>query len=530
MDNNKVIRTLSRAYFCVYCVNLETHSYEEVYATDYTRDVIPSSGNSDEVFSKCVLPEIYEQFYRELELLADFDQIVKELSHTDLFSIECKTKVIGWIRIDVMAADRNEKGEATMLLVAGKNIDAEKADELEAREEMKAAYNEANRANAQKSAFIAKMSHDIRTPMNAILGMATIAEKHLDDREKVQYCMDTINEAGRHLLALINEVLDVTKIETGRIELVRDYFTISGLLDNVLKMMTPLSDAKEQMLVLNMTGVIHKSVAGDRTRLEEIITNIVSNAIKYTYDKGLISIDITEEPVSDTEADYVFKVKDSGIGMSKEFQKHLFEAFSREDDEYINKSEGTGLGLTIAKKYIEAMDGTISFKSEKGHGSEFCVRIRLELQDINENEYHDTDEESRLDELDYSGKRALLVEDNDLNAEIGRELLEMAGLTIERAVNGADAVNMFTASPTDYYDIIFMDVMMPVMSGYDATIAIRGSGRKDSSKVPIIAMTANAFASDIREALEAGMNDHIAKPIDNEVLVKTLKKYLEEEQ
>ncbi len=530
MDNNKVIRTLSRAYFCVYCVDLGTHSYEEVYATDYIKDVIPSNGNSDEMFSKCVLPEVYEQFYDDLGILADTDRIVKELSHSDSFSIECKTKVIGWINVEVMAADRNENGDATMLLVAGRNIDAEKADEIEAREEMKAAYNVANRANAQKSDFIAKMSHDIRTPMNAILGMTTIAEKHMGEKEKVQYCIDTINDAGRHLLALINEIMDVTKIESGKIELVRDYFTISGLLDNVLKMMTPLSDAKDQMLVLNMTGVTHKFVIGDRTRLEEIITNIVSNAIKYTYDKGLISIDITEEEVSDTESDYIFKVKDSGIGMSKEFQKHLFDAFSREDDEYINKSEGTGLGLTIAKKYIEAMDGSISFKSEKGHGSEFCVKIRLELQETGEDEYHDTDEEFKLDKLDYSGKRALLVEDNDLNAEIGRELLEMAGLTIERAVNGADAVNMFTASPTDYYDIIFMDVMMPVMNGYDATIAIRGSGRRDSSNVPIIAMTANAFASDIREALEAGMNDHIAKPIDNEFLVKTLRKYLGPEQ
>ncbi len=528
MDNSKVIRTLSKAYFCVYCVNLETHEYEEVYAKDYVKDLIPSGGNSYEALIQDVLPRIYEQYYDDVKKLGDVENTIKELTHTDLFSIECQTKMIGWIRIIIMAADRNEKGEVTSVLVAGKNIDDEMQDELEAREEMKAAYVEANRANAQKTDFIGKMSHDIRTPMNAILGMTTIAAKHIDEKGKVQYCIDTINEACRHLLALINEVMDVTKIEAGKIELVKDYFSISGLIDNVLNLMTPLSDAKDQMLVLNMTGVNHKYVAGDKLRVEEILTNIVSNAIKYTYDKGLISIDITEENVSETESDYVFIVKDSGIGMSKEFQKHLFEAFSREDDEYINKSEGSGLGLTIAKKYIEAMNGTISFKSEKGHGSEFRVKIRLELQETNEDEYHDTDEVIKLDELDFAGKRALLVDDNDLNAEIGEELLEMAGIITERAVNGADAVNKFTTSAFGYYDIVFMDVIMPIMDGYAATTAIRASERPDSSSVPIIAMTANAFASDIREALESGMNDHIAKPIDNEFLAKVLIKYLGE--
>ncbi|MCR5823159.1 MAG: response regulator [Lachnospiraceae bacterium] len=528
MDNNKVIRTLSKAYFSIYYVDLETHAYEEVYATDYMKERIPSKGNSYQLLVDMVLPGLYEQYYDDVKALGDSARTIRELDHADSFCVECNSKAIGWIKIVVMAAERNEKGEATALLVAGQNIDTEKQDEIETREEMKAAYVEAQRANAQKTDFIAKMSHDIRTPMNAIMGMTTIAEKHIEDSEKVRYCVETIKEAGRHLLALINEVMDVTKIEAGKIELVKDYFSVSGLVDNVLKMMSPLSDAKEQMLVLNMTGVTHKYVTGDRTRVEEILTNIVSNAIKYTYEKGLISIDIAEEKATDTESDYIFTVKDSGIGMSKEFQKHLFEAFSREDDEYINKSEGTGLGLTIAKKYIEAMNGSISFKSEKGHGSEFRVKIRLELQEAAEEEYHDSDEIPKLDELKLNGKRALLVEDNDLNAEIGRELLEMTGLATERAVDGADAVNMFTSSAPGYYDIIFMDVIMPVMNGYEATTAIRASGRADGSEVPIIAMTANAFASDIKEALKSGMNDHIAKPIDNEYLVKVLMKYLGE--
>ncbi len=530
MDNNKVIRTLSKAYFCVYFVNLEDHAYEEVYAEDYIKEMIPSQGNSYDILLDSVLPRIYDQFGDDIKRFGDSENTKAQLTNTDSFFIECKTKVIGWIRIVVMAADRNERGEVTSLLVAGQNIDEEMQDAIEAKEEMKAAYVEANRANASKTEFLSKMSHDIRTPMNAIMGMTTIAAKHLDDKEKVRYCIETISEAGRHLLALINEVIDVTKIESGKIELVKDEFSVSGVVDNVLRMMQPLSDAKEQMLVLNMSDINHRLVSGDRTRVEEILTNLVSNAIKYTYDKGLISIDICEEAVSDKESDYIFKVKDSGIGMSKEFQKHIYEAFSREDDEYINKSEGTGLGLTITKKYIEAMNGEISFKSEKGHGSEFCVKIRLELQNGGVDEDHELDEEFKLDKLDLSGKRALIVDDNDLNAEIGRELLEMTGLITERAVDGADAVNMFTTSPFGYYDIVFMDVIMPVMNGYDATTAIRASGRPDSSSVPIIAMTANAFASDIKEALESGMNDHIAKPIDNEYLAKVLVKYLGEKQ
>ncbi len=528
MDNNKVIRTLSKAYFCVYYVDLTTHAYEEIYSKDYVKELIPSKGKSYETLMEHVIPRIYEQYHDDIKKLGDVENTVNQLTNADSFTIECNTKVIGWIRIVIMAADRNEKGEVVSLLVAGKNIDEEMQDEIEAREEMKAAYTEANRANAQKTDFLAKMSHDIRTPMNSIMGMTTIASKHIDDKEKVKYCIDTINEAGKHLLALINEVIDVTKIEAGKIELVKDYFSISGLVDNALAMMRPLSDAKDQILALNMTGIEHKFVTGDKTRVEEILTNLVSNAIKYTYEKGLINVDICEEPVSDTESDYIFRVKDSGIGMSKEFQKHLFEAFSREDDEYIAKSEGTGLGLTITKKYIEAMNGKISFTSEKGHGSEFCVRIRLELQNEEEEVAFEGDADIRLDKLSFTDKRALLVDDNDLNAEIGKELLEMSGLTIERAVDGADAVNMFTTSPFGYYDIIFMDVIMPVMNGYDATIAIRASSRPDSSNVPIIAMTANAFASDIKEALESGMNDHIAKPIDNEYLAKVLVKYLGE--
>ncbi|MCR5584311.1 MAG: response regulator [Lachnospiraceae bacterium] len=530
MDNNKVIRTLSKAYFGVYFVNLENHAYEEVYAQDFIKEIIPSKGNSYEGLMDDVIPRVYEQFADDIKKLGDSENTKIQLTNADSFFVECKTKVIGWIRIVMMAADRNEKGEVTSILVAGQNIDEEMQDAIEAREEMRAAYVEANRANASKTEFLSKMSHDIRTPMNAIMGMTTIAAKHLDDKEKVRYCIETISEAGRHLLALINEVMDVTKIESGKIELVKDYFSVSGLVDNVLNMMQPLSDAKEQMLVLNMTDINHNLVTGDRTRVEEILTNLVSNAIKYTYDKGLISIDICEEEVSETYSDYIFKVKDSGIGMSKEFQKHIYEAFSREDDEYIAKSEGTGLGLTITKKYIEAMNGEISFKSEKGHGSEFCVRIRLELQKVDTDDMAAAEEDFKLDKLDFSGKRALLVDDNDLNAEIGKELLEMTGLTIERAVDGADAVNMFTTSPFGYYDIVFMDVIMPVMNGYDATIAIRASDRPDSSETPIIAMTANAFASDIREALEAGMNDHIAKPIDNEYLAKVLVKYLGEKQ
>ncbi len=526
MDNNKVIQALSKAYFGVYSVDLKTNEYEEVYAGDYLGDFVPKKGDAVKIFKEAIMPRIYEQHHEDVMKLVDFEWLRKELFYAESFCIECQTKISGWVKLVVMAEERDANGEVTSIIVAGQNIDDEKQDEIETREEMKAAYVEANRANAQKTDFIAKMSHDIRTPLNAILGMTTIAAKHIDNPEKVKYCVETINEAGRHLLALINEVMDVTKIEAGKIELVKDYFSVSGLIDNVLNIMTPLSDAKEQMLVLNMTGVTHKYVSGDRTRVEEVLTNIVSNAIKYTYDKGLISIDITEENASDDAADYIFTVKDSGIGMSKEFQKHLFDAFSREDDEYINKSEGTGLGLTIAKKYIEAMNGTISFKSEKGHGSEFSVRIRLELQERGDDEYHDSDEVVKLDALNYSNKRALLVEDNDLNAEIGAELLEMTGLTIERAVDGADAVNKFTASANGYYDIIFMDVMMPVMNGYKATTAIRASERPDSSTVPIIAMTANAFASDIREALESGMNDHIAKPIDNEYLARVLVKYL----
>ncbi|MCM1120472.1 MAG: response regulator [bacterium] len=548
-----------------------------------------------------------------------------------------------------------------------KDITSQRRKERETRKALLDAYEAANWASSAKTDFLSRMSHDIRTPMNAIIGMTAIAGTHLHEPEKMAECLGKITSASRHLLSLINEVLDMSKIESGTLSLSEEEFNLSSLMDNLLNMVRPMAQEKRHKLEVCIHDLQHENVVGDSMRIQQAFMNIVSNAVKYTPPEGKIRIELTEKPSGQVKTGcYEFVFIDNGIGMSQEFLKHLFEPFERAEDVRTSKVQGTGLGMPVARNIIRMMGGDIQVESEQEKGTRFTVQILLKYQEedavslaelirfpvlvadddeiacrstclmLNElglhsegvlsgedavacvnraydrqehyfavildwkmpgmdgietareircrvgpevpiiilsgydwaqcemearaagvdafitkplfksrlatvlrgflEEQHAQEAEPPEEELektlektlqhDFTGKRVLLVEDNELNREIAVEILEMVGLEVESAADGSIAVDMVARAEPGYYNLVLMDIQMPVMNGYEATCAIRTLERKDVRALPIVAMTANAFAEDIQAAKSSGMNEHMAKPIDLNRLMEVLNRWL----
>ncbi len=562
---------------------------------------------------------------------------------------------------EIHFVDVSESEQEHAMVLGIRCVDEAVQEEQTQKQLLQDALESANRASAAKSDFMSKMSHDIRTPMNAIIGMTAIAAAHAENPDRVRDALSKISSSSRHLLGLINEVLDMSKLESGTISLTAEEFSLSELLNSMLLMIQPQIQAHNHNLQVHIQDMRHENVIGDSLRVQQVFLNLMSNAVKYTPDGGEISVTVREQavPTSSTGC-YEFIVEDNGIGMSQEYLAHIFEPFSRAEDLRTSKIQGTGLGMAIAQNIIHMMNGNISVESQLGKGTKFTVTIYLRLQesqDVDTSELADlsvlvVDDDdcacqslcSMLDEIgmrsegcssgqeavaavqralntalpfyaaildwkmpgmdgldtaraikrlvgdtlpiiilsaydwsdiemearaagvdaflskpvfksglirtfkslrneapedpsqdsplepllqnNYSGSRILLVEDNDLNREIAREVLEMAGLTVDDAENGKIAVDRFSASEIGFYSMILMDIQMPVMNGYDAAAAIRALTRPDALRIPIIAMTANAFVEDIQAAKAAGMNEHLAKPIDFDALSSVLKKYL----
>lgn len=546
-----------------------------------------------------------------------------------------------------------------MSCVIVKNITDMKLKEDATKQALQAAFEAANMANNAKTDFLSRMSHDIRTPMNAIIGMTAIAAAHIDDKERVIDSLEKITSSSKHLLGLINEILDMSKIESGKLELSEEEFNLPELIDSMLTIVKPLVKEKNHNLDIRIQDLKHENVIGDSLRIQQVFVNIMSNAVKYTPDYGNISVTIKEKKENQhTVGCYEFTFEDNGIGMTPEYLEHIFDPFERAKDTRINKIQGTGLGMAITKNIVRLMNGNIQVESKLGEGSKFIVTIYLKLceetatsddelrglsvlvtdddqiacestcsmladigmdgewvlsgqeavdkvskrHEIGEDyfaivldwkmdgmdgietartirqkvgnipiivlsaydwsEIEDEAKEAGVDAFlpkpifksgltkvfkkivngndvhneeiginnvsshDYSGKRILLVEDNELNREIATEILQMTGIRVEEAENGQEAVEKMKKVEEGYYDLIFMDIQMPVMNGYEATRAIRMLKRNDVEKIPILAMTANAFAEDIRDAKDAGMNEHLSKPLELKVLVNTLEKWL----
>ena len=539
------------------------------------------------------------------------------------------------------------------------DVSQEKKAEIESHKALKDAYRAAENASRAKTEFLSNMSHDIRTPMNAIVGLTAIAGANIESQDRVVECLGKITKSSRHLLGLINEVLDMARIESGRMSLAEEDFSLPELVDNLLTLTKPAIDEHNHQLEVHVEHIEHEAVCGDSLRIQQVFVNLMSNAVKYTPDGGNITLTIKEKPNGFSELGcYEFSIEDNGIGMTPEFQKIMFEPFSRADDHRTTKVQGTGLGMAIARNIVNLMNGDIQVESAPNKGTKITVTVYLKLQE-NEKEqekelldlpvlvvdddktccestvatlqeigiagewvltgkeavercaarhktgrdyfavildwkmpemdgiatarkirervgedvtiiiltsfdFSEIEEEARaagvnafmakplfrsrltatlrqftsgkkeknarnyLEDFakeNYAGKRILLVEDNELNREIATEIIGMTGVTIDSAENGKIAVEKVMEAPEKWYDLIFMDIQMPIMNGYEATAAIRAlAGSR--GKVPIIAMTANAFAEDVQLAKNTGMNEHIAKPLDLNKLNDVLKQWL----
>ncbi len=589
------------------------------------------------------------------------EQIQKRLTvDTPFLQYEYQIDMDGhrWENMSVMCLGR-EEDRAVKVLFAIQDVTAIKEREIEIRMALRSASEAAEAANRAKSDFLARMSHDIRTPMNAIMGMTAVAAMHMDDQERLADCLGKITISSRHLLALINDVLDMSKIESGKVTLSEEPFTMSDLVESVATIIKAQVNDKHQQLRVHISDIVHEDVIGDTLRLRQIFVNILGNAVKFTPEGGIITFNIRERKSRiHGMGCYEFVCEDTGIGMKPDFIKTIFDPFTRAQDSVSSKIEGTGLGMSITRNIVRMMEGDIQVESVPGQGSKFTVQVHLKLQavaadDVKELEnlrvlVADDDQNScistcdilesigmeaewvlsgdgaiektvaaheakedyaavildwkmppgrdgvdtareirrligdeipiiilsaydwteieteareagiqafiekplfrsrliyalksvlgqgeqqkpgygELEKQSHEGKRILLVEDNELNREIAGELLSYIGVTVEQAADGQEAVDMVTAHEPYYYDLIFMDIQMPVLNGYEAARQIRAMQREDAASVPIVAMTANAFADDIRDAHEAGMNDHIAKPVEVEKLQEALNKWL----
>ena len=383
----------------------------------------------------------------------------------------------------------------------------------------------AEAANRAKTEFLQRMSHDIRTPINGICGMVDIGDRYSDDLQKQADCRKKIREASNILLELINEVLDMSKLESGEVFLEEKAFDVYNIINEVTDVIGRLADERKITVKKEFRDSTHPKLLGSPIHLKRLLMNIVSNAVKYNKDYGNIylscrelSLNIDKDNESDESVALEFICRDEGIGMSEEFQKHIFEPFTQEQKGGGSKFGGTGLGMPITRNLIEKMDGTITFESEKGKGTVFVVTIPFKVAPDMQNQ----EEKQVVLEDSIKGLNLLLVEDNELNMEVAEFIIKNEGATVTKAWNGQEALKIFEKSSPGEFDAILMDVMMPVMSGYEATKQIRSLDREDAKEIPIIAMTANAFAEDRIKSKEAGMSEHIAKPIDMKLLVKAI--------
>ena len=592
-----------------------------------------------------------------MDMLLSPENICKNLTgENDIYKFEYCSRNEDVYKIASFIPLEWEAEKPVKVLWVSMDVSQEKKAEIESHKALKDAYKAAENASRAKSEFLSNMSHDIRTPMNAIVGLTAIAGANIDNKARVMECLCKITKSSRHLLGLVNEVLDMARIESGRMSLSEEDFSLPELVDNLVTLTKPSIDEHKHALEVHVRHIEHEAVCGDSLKIQQLFVNLLSNAIKYTPDGGNITFSIEEIPNGFSELGcYEFIIEDNGIGMSPEFQKIMFEPFSRADDQRTTRIQGTGLGMAITRNIVNLMNGSIKVDSALNRGTKITVTIFLKLQEsekeqekelaelpvlvvdddkiccestvatlseigiagewvlsgkeavqrcyehhekkedyfaiildwkmpemdgietarqirkrigsditiilLSSFEFSEIEEEAKaagvdafiakplfrsrltatlrrfvsekkektardyLESADYSGKRILLVEDNELNREITSEILQMTGVEVEYAENGKIAVEKVLNAPANRYDLAFMDIQMPVMNGYEATAAIRGlSGER--GQLPIVAMTANAFAEDVQMAKNAGMNGHIAKPLDVKKLSEILKKWL----
>lgn len=535
-SQRELLQALSIDYSLVCFFDLNTGIGMLLQNDNYPKNV------SDSVFKKeihlresmdvYIQDVVYEEDREIMRQASSAEWLKKELTAKKTCYVNYRTCRDGKIKYFQMKAVRVGAWEGNYGIVLGFHcVDEEMRNEMEKQRLLEDALLQANRASKAKSVFLSNMSHDIRTPLNAIVGFTTLAVNHIDRKEKVQEYLDKIRTSGNYLVSLIDDVLDMSRIESGKMHLEEKPCRLPEVLQGLNHIFQADAGAKSISLEIESVNVRHKEVYCDALRLNQVLVNIVGNAIKYTEEGGTVKVRLQEKPGAlNGCAVYLFSVKDNGIGMSQDFVTHIFDPFEREENSTISRIQGTGLGMAITKNIVDMMQGNIEVKSKQGKGTEFLVSFTFRLQADGEisgetSERTLKDEENETEALVLTG-RILLVEDVELNQEIAVAILEDAGFSVEVAENGKEAVEMVQRSQPGYYRLILMDVQMPVMNGYEATKAIRMLENKELAAIPIVAMSANAFEEDKQEALKYGMNDHIAKPIDVNNLFDTLRRIL----
>ena len=516
---------LGTAYYHISRLNLKTKKIELVKRSrKMDLDIKDNTADWDLQFEG-IKAIIAEPFVKKYTVFFDIQTMAARLHNKESMSSEFKLKEGSWFLSMIVPQSYDKNGNVTSVLIANRDVTDEKMRELRQEEELREAKLKAECANKAKSTFLFNMSHDIRTPMNAIIGYAELASRHLIETEKLSRYLEKIQICGKELLSMLGNVLDLARIENNKVEMEYTVSNVHECFENCVTMFQQQAESKNQTLSLT-EQIMYPYVYMDAPHLSEVCFNIISNAIKYTNTGGAISCRVVQKPCEKEDwCNMIITITDNGIGMSEEFQKHIFEAFERERNSTASHIEGSGIGMGITKKLVELMNGTIEVKSKQGEGSSFTVTVpcrKALKEDILEKKNTNLHNKNCL-----NGVRILLVEDNEINTEIARELLTEEGCIVETANDGVACIDMVEKAEADYYKMILMDIQMPVMNGYEAARAIRSADREDAGRIPIFAMTADAFSEDIIMAKEAGMNSHFAKPLDMEAIIKEIKKYID---
>ena len=516
---SSVAQALAGDYFSIYVVDPDTEAFVEYSSSEEYKNLgIETQGaNFFELSRRNIEALIYPEDRDRFMAVFSRERVLKIIERDGHFTTKYRLMLNGIPTYVSMKATLLENRNERRLIIGLTNIDAQMKREEEFRKHMADARTRA------KNDFLANMSHDIRTPMNAIVGYTNIAKSHWNEPAVVADALDKIGSSSHFLLSLINDILDISKIESGKMQLSLATCDLRDIFRRIEDITALQAKNKSITITYSHDTVHHYKVMADDLRIEQVLINITGNAIKYTPEGKSVEL-IAEElgATEDKKIKYRFIVRDTGIGISKEYLPHIFESFTREEKTTVNRVQGTGLGLAIAARVVEMMGGVISVKSRPGEGSEFTVELALEPSEPDD----DTAEPDEMLQSVLNGKRVLLVEDNAINAEIATIILEQYGIVVDHAENGRIGADKAMTAEAGYYSAVLMDIQMPVMNGYEATRAIRSLPGEYYRTLPIIAMSANAYDEDIRASLDSGMNAHIAKPFQPDDLIKTLCRYI----
>ena len=519
---SEIILAIATLYVTIVHVNVKERTYELLKGHDLVQKIFGQKGKIDDVMERLPTAFAAQEERKKYREFLDFDTLTERLRNTNFVSNEFMNINGEWRVSRFIVKSRDTQGNVVDVLYVVRDITEEKLRELMYQKQLKASMEDAQRANISKTAFLQRMSHDIRTPLNGIVGMIHIAEKYNNDVVKLRECRKKVLQSADYLQNLINNVLDISKLESGSLVLEHKSFDLAELLRNNLTVvaMSAYENGVRFEGGVEASTIRHRYLIGSPVHLSRILMNLSSNAIKYNHFHGTVNVHCEELSDDGDTAVFQFVCSDTGLGMSEEFQKHAFDAFAQEGKQSTTTFSGSGLGLSIVRDIVELMGGTIRCSSKLGVGTEFFVTMPFQLAE--EAEEEQSAEKCAIQEELLWDHRILLVEDHDLNAKIVTRLLESKQIQVERAKNGKEAVELYAASAPYNYDAILMDIQMPVMDGIEASKKIRMLERPDARLIPIIALTANVFDVDVQRSKAVEMNAHLVKPIDPQKLFRTL--------